>query len=86
MDNTHVRTAAELERKYNLSALNSVVNGVKANIETNNQKIINVQTQLNDTFKSLVYNLGDTLQSSVSLWFYEGTPTTTNEPYIEIQN
>lgn len=33
---------------------------------------------------SLVINLSDVLdtQSSISLWFYEGIPTTSNEPYI----
>lgn len=79
MDNTKVRTAAELEQKYNLSRLANYA----VNIETNSKDIIKIQKQLEDTLKTIVINLGDTLQSSVSLWFYEGTPTTSNEPYTD---
>lgn len=83
MDNTKVRTASELERKYNLGALTGSILAVKANIETNSKDIIKVNSQLTDMLKSLVINLGDTLQSSVSLWFYSGEPTTENKPYTD---
>lgn len=79
MDNSMVRTAAELERKYNLSRLAKNA----ANIETNSKEIIHIQKELDDMYKSIVLNLGDTLQESVSLWFYEGIPTTSNEPYTD---
>lgn len=79
MDITKVRTAAELEQKYNLSKLAKNI----ANIEVLNGQIVKTQNELNDIKKTLIINLGDTLQSSVSLWFYEGTPTTSNEPYID---
>lgn len=78
MDNTIVRTAAELEKKYNLSKYAKQL----PNIETNNTKIIKLQQELTNILKTIIINLGDTLQESVSLWFYEGTPTTSNEPYI----
>lgn len=79
MDKVFVRTAADLEKKYNLSKL-AIDAG---NIETMNNQIIHLNNQLEDTRKSLIINLGDTLQESVSLWFYEGTPTTENEPYTD---
>ena len=79
MDNTMVRTAVDLEKKYNFQKLAKSA----ANIETNTNQIIHVQNELNDIKKTLIINLGDTLQSSVSLWFYEGEPTTSNHPYID---
>ena len=79
MDNVYVRTAADLEKKYNLSKYAKNI----ANIETMNGQIIHLNKELEDTKKAIIINLGDTLQSSVSLYFYEGVPTTLNEPYID---
>ena len=79
MDNVAVRTALDLEKKYNLSKLAGQV----TNIETNSNEIIHIQKEIDDMLKTLIINLGDTLEDSVSLWFYEGTPTTSNEPYTD---
>ena len=79
MDNVAVRTALDLEKKYNLSKLAGQV----TNIETNTQDIIHIQKELEDTKNAIIINLGDTLEDSVSLWFYEGTPTLSNEPYTD---
>ena len=78
MDNVYTRTAADLEKKYNLTKLAESV----ANIEVKNEQIIHLQNELDNIKKTIIINLGDTLQESVSLWFYEGEPTTENEPYI----
>ena len=79
MDNVFVRTAGDLEKKYDLSKLAKKV----SNIDMTNEQIVKMQNEISDIKKTLIINLGDTLQTSVSLWFYEGTPTTTNEPYID---
>lgn len=78
-DRTLVRTAADLERKYNFAKLL----GLTANVETNNKNLIKLENELNNMLNSLIINLGDILdsQTNISLWFYSGTPTTSNLPY-----
>lgn len=80
-DRNVVRTAADLEKKYNFAKLL----GLAKNIETNSETLIKVENELNNMLNSLILNLGDVLdsQSSISLWFYEGVPTTSNHPYID---
>ena len=80
-DKNVVRTAADLEKKYNFAKLL----GLSKNIETNTETLIKVENELNNMLNSLVINLSDVLdtQSSISLWFYEGIPTTSNEPYTD---
>lgn len=75
-----VRTAADLERKYNFASLL----GLKKNLEITNQGIQKVENELNSMLNALAINLKDVLdsQSDISLWFYSGIPTTSNEPYI----
>ena len=78
-DSNVVRTAAELEKKYNFAKLL----GLGKNLETVSGKIIKVENELNKMLNSLIINLKDVLdsQSDISLWFYSGTPTTSNLPY-----
>ena len=78
-DRSVVRSAADLERKYNLSKLM----GLAGNIETNSESLIKIENELNNMLNSLIINLGDVLdsQTDISLWFYSGKPTTTNAPY-----
>lgn len=80
MDKTQVRTAADLEKKYNFAQML----GFGKNLESTNKQLIKIQNELNSMLNSLIINLGDLLdsQSSISLWFYDGVPTTSNEPYI----
>ena len=79
-----VRTAADLERKYNFASLL----GLKKNIEITNQGMQKVENELYSILNSLAINLKDVLdsQSDASLWFYSGIPTTTNEPYVSWSN
>lgn len=83
-DVTVVRTAAELEKKYGLYKLV----GLTKNIETNNDTLIKLENELNNTINSLIINLGDVLdnQSDISLWFYQGIPRTNNLPYTAWTN
>ena len=79
-----VRTAADLEKKYNFASLL----GLKKNIEITTQGIQKIENELNSMLNALVINLKDVLdsQSEISLWFYSGTPTTANEPYTSWEN
>ena len=74
-----VRTPADLERKYNLASLF----GLKKNVEITAQGMQKIENELNSMLNALVINLKDVLdsQSEISLWFYSGKPTTSNEPY-----
>lgn len=83
-DRAVVRTAADLEKKYNFAKLL----GLSQNIETNSENLIKVQNELNNMLNTLIINLGDVLdsQSDISLWFYQGVPTTSNNPYISWDN
>lgn len=79
-DKAGVRTAADLERKYNFAKML----GLTANVEANEKNLIKIETALNSMLESLIINLGDILgeQSDISLYFYEGIPSITNLPYI----
>ena len=83
-DKSVVRSAAELEKKYNLAKLL----GMAKNVEVNKDSLIKIENELNNMLKSLIINLGDVLdsQSDISLWFYPGTPTTNNAPYTSWSN
>lgn len=74
-----VRTPQDLERKYNFAQLL----GLKRNIEITSQGMVKIENELNSMLNAIVINLKDVLdsQSDISLWFYSGTPTTSNEPY-----
>lgn len=83
-DKTVVRSAADLEKKYNFAKLL----GLTKNVESNEKSLIKVENELNNMLNSLIINLGDVLdsQSDISLWFYEGIPSKNNVPYIEWNN
>lgn len=79
-----VRTAQDLEKKYNFAALL----GLKKNVEITAQGIQKIENELNSMLNALVINLKDVLddQGEVSLWFYSGIPTKENSPYIDWEN
>jgi hypothetical protein len=79
-DKTVVRTAADLEKKYNFPKML----GLAANVETNKEELVRINNELNNMLTSLIINLGDVLdsQTNVSLWFFSGKPGNDNEPYI----
>lgn len=79
-----VRTAQDLERKYNFASLL----GLKKNVEITAQGLQKIENELNSMLNALVINLKDVLdsQSEISLWFYSGIPTTLNVPYTSWAN
>ena len=79
-DSNGVRTAQDLEKKYDFASLL----GLKKNVEYAQKSILQINNELNNILNSLILNLKDVLdsQSEVSLWFYSRIPTTENEPYI----
>lgn len=80
----NARTISDLERKYNFASLL----GLNKNVKMNEKSITRIQGELSNMLNSLIINLKDVLdiQSDVSLWFYTGIPTTSNEPYINWEN
>ena len=80
----NARTVSDLERKYNFASLL----GLNKNVKMNEKSITRIQGELSNILNSLIINLKDVLdsQSDVSLWFYSGIPTTSNEPYINWEN
>lgn len=75
------RTIEDLERKYDFAKLL----GLAGNVKMQSKFLIKVENELLNMLNSLTINLKDVLnnQSEVSLWFYSGTPTTSNKPYID---
>ena len=78
-DMNGVRTPQDLERKYDFASLL----GLKKNVEIQAKAIMQINNELNNILNSLLINLKGVIdsQESVSLWFREGVPTLTNEPY-----
>lgn len=78
-----VRTAQDIERKYGLK-----FSGISKNLEIQLQGLTKVENELNSILSALIINLKDVMdtQKEVSLWFYEGVPTTKNKPYTSWTN
>lgn len=79
-----VRNAQDLERKYDFASLL----GLKKNIEIQAKSLVKLNNELNNILNTLIINLKDVLdsQNEVSLWFYNGVPTTSNKPYTDWTN
>lgn len=79
-----VRNAQDLERKYDFALLL----GLKKNIEIQAKSLVKLNNELNNILNTLIINLKDVLdsQNEVSLWFYNGVPTTSNKPYTDWTN
>lgn len=72
-----VRTAQDLERKYDLSA----IAGTKKAVQQAEKTLTKVENETSNLLESLIINLdGVILSGSISLWFYNATPTLTNSP------
>lgn len=83
-DMNGVRTAQDLERKYNLGSIGEL----KQNYELQKETLIKVENENNNILKSIIINLDGILesQSDISLWFFSGTPTLENSPYTDWEN
>ena len=72
-----VRTAQDLERKYDLSA----IAGTKKAVQQAEKTLTKVENETSNLLESLIINLdGVILSGSISLWFYNATPTLENSP------
>lgn len=78
-DFSKVRTAAELEQKYNLGRLANF----GKNFETSKQEIIRINKELNDFVEKTTDNLKEIetdLDGKVTTYYYEGVPSLSNLP------
>lgn len=75
-DMSGLRTAQDLEQKYDFSALL----GLKEAIQYQTDELIKIESELNATLNALVLNLQDVVDAEASLWFYSGVPSVDNQP------
>ena len=80
-DNKRANTAEELRRMFNLDGLSSD----RKAIQNNKNSLTKIDSEQNNILKSIIISVGDSLesQSEISLWFFSGTPTLENVPYID---
>lgn len=81
-DRSVVRSAADLERKYNLAKLV----GLAGNIETNSESLIKVENELNNFISSTAESLDEIqkqIDGSITTYYYSGVPTLSNLPASE---
>ena len=78
-DMNGVRTAQDLERKYDLAGIEKL----KQDYNSQNQEIKEVNNQLKDFVSSVtetIQELQDQVDGNITTWFYSGVPTLQNEP------
>ena len=78
-DMNGVRTAQELERKYDLAGIEKL----KQDYNSQNQEIKEVNNELKDFVSSVtetIQELQDQVDGNITTWFYSGVPTLQNEP------
>ena len=81
-DKSVVRSATDLERKYNLAKLV----GLAGNIETNSESLIKVENELNNFISSTAESLEEIqkqIDGSITTYYYSGVPTLSNLPTSE---
>lgn len=74
-----VRSAQDLERKYDLASLL----GLKKNIKTQMENLIKINNELNGFIEATTRTLttmGEQIDGKISTWYYEGQPTLNNLP------
>ncbi len=78
-DRKKTLTAEELRRRYNLDDLNKDRKAIKLSKE----EIIKIDKQLNDFVEAATNSLQDLqnqVDGNITTWFYNGVPTTSNQP------
>lgn len=78
-DMNGVRTAQDLERKYDLAGIEKL----KQDYNSQNQEIKEVNNELKDFVSSVtetIQELQDQVDGNITTWFYSGVPTLQNEP------
>ncbi len=78
-DNNLVRSAADLERKYDFQSI--VI--LKRNYETQSQNLTKVENELNSFVNAItkdLTNLQDQVDGNITTWFLNGIPSLENDP------
>lgn len=81
-DRNGVRTAQDIERKYNLSELISIKKAVEHNEDTLNKTNAELENFMSSTLES-IDDLQHQLDGSITTYYYSGEPTLTNYPTNE---
>lgn len=81
-DRQGVRTAADLERKYNLSSLEYVKKAVENSVEGINKTNKTLEEFMSATVGTLE-ELQNQMDGNITTWFYGGVPTLSNLPASE---
>lgn len=87
-DANGVRSARDLERKYDFSALL----GLQKNVKIQVKALLKVQNELNNFISTTINSLEDMsneIDGKITTWYYEGIPELTNYPaneWKDIQN
>ena len=78
-DISRAQNLEQLKQQYDLSN-----NDLKTAIKTQSGALTKVENSVNNLIDSIVINLSSLLesQSEISLWFFDGTPTLENNPYV----
>ena len=78
-DMNGVRTAQDLERKYDLAGIEKL----KRDYNSQNEEIKEVNNELTEFVSSVTETIGelqDQVDGNITTWFYSGVPTLQNEP------
>lgn len=81
-DRQGVRTATDLERKYDLKAISTIKKAVQNSVEGINKTNKTLEEFMGATLKNLE-DLQTQVDGSVTTWFYSGVPTLENLPASE---
>ena len=81
-DRQGVRTATDLERKYDLASLVGIKKAVQNSVEGINQTNKTLEEFITSTLGS-IEELQDQIDGNITTWFYGGVPTLSNLPASE---
>lgn len=78
-DRQGVRTATDLERKYDLASLVGVKKAVENNVEGLNKTNATLENFMSATLETME-ELQSLIDGNITTWFYSGVPTLSNPP------
>lgn len=81
-DRQGVRTAQDLERKYDLKSISTIKKAVENSVEGINQTNKTLEEFMSATLKD-IGDLQSQIDGNITTWFYSGVPTINNLPASE---
>jgi phage-related protein len=81
-DRQGVRTAQDLERKYDLKSISTIKKAVQNSVEGINQTNKTLEEFMSATLKD-IGDLQSQIDGNITTWFYSGVPTINNLPASE---